>query len=237
MLFERRAYTMEPGHVPAFDQAQIDRGFEPVKSYMDRLVGYFSTRTGTADQIVHLYRYDDFEDWNIRLRGLYGVPELTPYFVNTRKIVRAQVNGFHELLPVSALNPMWGEGRDWLPGAGATVSTLSPDRLVEERCFQLRPGGIPAFVQACDTHGVTALSILSDRTIGAFVSAVGPLHLVSLWWWFEDSGEREARNAALSESAEWAAFVSAIAPLVVEQSSLLLTPRPVPEMSPLFSAS
>ena len=47
MIFERRAYTIEPGHVPAFDQAQIDRGFDLVKSYMDRLVGYFSTRTGT----------------------------------------------------------------------------------------------------------------------------------------------------------------------------------------------
>ena len=37
MIFERRAYTMEPGHVPAFDQAQIDRGFEPTYSDPDRM--------------------------------------------------------------------------------------------------------------------------------------------------------------------------------------------------------
>ena len=30
MIFERRAYTMEPGHVPAFDKAQTDRGFDLV---------------------------------------------------------------------------------------------------------------------------------------------------------------------------------------------------------------
>ena len=100
MIFERRAYTMKPGHVQAFDQAQIQRGFGPVKSYMDRLVGYFSSRTGTVDQVIHLYRYDDLNDWNTRLRGLYAIPEMTSYFVNTRKIIRHQATDFFELLPV-----------------------------------------------------------------------------------------------------------------------------------------
>ncbi|MGB0629434.1 MAG: NIPSNAP family protein [Alphaproteobacteria bacterium] len=234
MIFERRAYTMEPGHVPAFDQAQIDRGFDLVKSYMDRLVGYFSTRTGTADQVVHLYRYDSFDDWNTRLRGLYAVPELTPYFVNTRKIVRRQVNGFSELLPVEALNPLWAGGNDWLPETGAKLSSLDGDRVVEERAFQLRPGGITAFVEACNTHGVTALGTMKTRTIGAFMSMTGPLHNITLWWWFENSAEREARVAELAADADWQAFIAAITPLLVDQSSLLMTPRPIPEMSPLF---
>ena len=237
MIFERRAYTMEPGHVPAFDQAQIDRGFDPVKSYMDRLVGYFSTRTGTADQIVHFYRYDSLDDWNTRLRGLYGVPELTPYFVNTRKIVRRQVNGFYELLPVDALNPLWAGGNDWLPESGRTLAPISADVVVEERSFQLRPGGIPAFVEACGKTGISALSVMEDRAIGAFMSMVGPLHHVTLWWWFENVAEREARLTALSESGDWKAFTASIAPLLSDQDSLLLMPRPVPEMSPLFASA
>ena len=234
MIFERRAYTMEPGHVPAFDQAQIDWGFELVKSYMDRLVGYFSTRTGTADQVVHVYRYDDFNDWNTRLRGLYAVLELTPYFVNTRKIVRRQVNGFSELLPVDALNPMWAGGNDWLPESGAKLASLTAERVVEERAFQLRPGGIPAFVEACNAHGVKALSTMEGRTLGAFMSMTGPLHNVTLWWWFEGAAEREERVNALTDNAAWQAFVAEITPLLVDQSSLLMTPRPIPEMSPLF---
>ena len=234
MIFERRAYTMEPGHVPAFDQAQIDRGFDLVKSYMDRLVGYFSTRTGATDQVVHFYRYDDFNDWSTRLRGLYAVPELTPYFVNTRKIVRRQVNGFSELLPVDALNPLWAGDNDWLPETGAKLSGLSSDRVIEERAFQLRPGGISAFVEACNSHGVKALSIMDGRSIGAFMSMTGPLHNITLWWWFEDAAEREARVDALTENADWQAFISAITPLLVDQSSLLMMPRPIAEMSPLF---
>ncbi|MAM68307.1 MAG: hypothetical protein CMM12_06080 [Rhodospirillaceae bacterium] len=234
MIFERRAYTMEPGHVPAFDQAQIDRGFYLVKSYMDRLVGYFSTLTGTTDQIVHLYRYDSLDDWNTRLRGLYGVPELTPYFVNTRKIVRRQVNGFYELLPVEALNPLWGGGNDWLPDNGQRLATLSGDVVVEERSFQLRPGGIPMFIEACNETGIAALRQMEDRAIGAFMSMVGPLHNVTLWWWYENAAERDARQAALAEDGDWRVFIQSITPLLTDQSSLLLTPRPIPEMSPLF---
>ena len=235
MIFERRAYTMEPGHVPAFDQAQIDRGFDLVKSYMDRLVGYFSTRTGPADQIIHFYRYDSLDDWNQRLRGMYGVPELTPYFVNTRKIVRRQVSGFFELLPVDALNPMWSGAHDWLPETGARLASLNDDIVVEERSFQLRPGGVPAFVDACNASGIAALSTMEDRAIGAFMSMTGALHNVTLWWWFENTAEREARHAALADAADWRAFIETIAPLLVDQSSLLLKPRPIPEMSPLFA--
>ena len=234
MIFERRAYTMEPGHVPAFDQAQIDRGFDLVKSYMDRLVGYFSTRTGTTDQIVHFYRYDSLDDWNTRLRGLYGVPELTPYFVNTRKIVRRQVNGFYELLPVEALNPLWAGGNDWLPENGKRLASLSADIVVEERSFKLRPGGIPAFVEACNETGVSALEQMENRSIGAFISMVGPLHNVTIWWWYENVAERDVRQAVLAEDSDWRVFIQSITPLLTDQSSLLLTPRPIPEMSPLF---
>ena len=166
---------------------------------------------------------------------MYAIPELTPYFVNTRKIVRRQINGFYDPLPVAALNPLWAGEKDWLPETGATLAPLTGDVVVEERTFQLRPGGVPAFVAACEAHGVRALAPLSDRTIGAFVSAIGPLHQVALWWWFRDGAERDARLAALVGNSDWRDFLAEIAPALTDQTSLLLQPRPVPEMSPLFA--
>jgi hypothetical protein len=78
--------------------------------------------------------------------------------------------------------------------------------VIEERAFQLRPGGIPAFVEACNAHGIKALSVTMDgRTIGAFMSMTGPLHNITLWWWFENTAEREARVAALEAHADWQA--------------------------------
>ena len=235
MIFERRAYTMEPGHIDAFDKAQIDRGFDLVKPYMDRLVGYFSTRTGVSDQIVHLYRYDDLDDWNKRLRGLYHVPELTPYFVNTRKIVRRQQNGFYEPLPIDPINPLWGGGNDWLPGIGKTLAPLSENLVVEEKVFQLKPGGIPAFVEACNQTGVGTLDAIRRQSIGTLMSMIGNLHTVAFWWWFETSEDRETHAKCLSAAAEWNNFIAEVAAVTLEQSSLLLEPRPIPQMSPLFS--
>jgi hypothetical protein len=67
------------------------------------------------------------------------------------------------------------------------------------------------------------------------MSMTGPLHNITLWWWFENTAEREARVATLDALADWQAFIAAITPLLVDQSSLLMTPRPIPEMSPLFA--
>ena len=235
MIFERRAYTMEPGHTEMFDQAQIERGFDLVKPYMERLVGYFSTRSGVVDQVIHFYRYDDLADWELRLRGLYNVPELTPYFVNTRKIVRHQTNAFFEPLPVLGLNPLWSRQRDWLPADGQKLSQLSPNIIIEERAFQLKPGGIPAFVKACESTGAELFKTMEDRTIGAFMTMIGPLHNILIWWWFKTQDEQEDRLAMFSGRAEWKAFINEVSPFLLNQKRILMLPRQVPEMSPLFS--
>jgi hypothetical protein len=66
MLFEYRAYTLRPGNEDAFWDAQLMRGLDPVKRpIMARVVGYFATRTGPVDQIVHLWRFDSYEDWYV----------------------------------------------------------------------------------------------------------------------------------------------------------------------------
>ncbi len=234
MIFERRAYSAIPGKVPDFYAANVERGFDLVGPMMQRLVGYFATRTGPVDQVVHFYRYDDLDDWNTRLRGMYAVPEMTPYFTTARKLLLRQENAFFDPLPVEALNPLWAGGNDWLPGKGGTLAPLDRDIVIEERSFQLRPGGIPAFVEACNAHGAAALAPLADRMIGSFVAATGPLHLIRCWWWFSSEAERVDRQAPVFGSAGWAAFIDVIGPLVQEQTSLLLQPSPVPEMSPLF---
>lgn len=190
---------------------------------MERLAGCFSTCAGPADQ----HRCDDLDDWNARLRDLYGVPELAPYFVNTRKMVRRQVNGFCELLPFAELNPLWGEDRDWLPCTGERLPPLDGAVVVEERSFQLRPGGVPAFVDACRL----GMPIMEDRAIGAFL--VGSLHQVVVWRRFRNEAERAERYAA----AGWRQFLESVVPVVSDRATPLMTPRPIPQLSPLFSAT
>lgn len=67
MLIEHRAYTLKAGLMESLWQAQWERGYQLVQPILDRLIGYFSTTNGQEDQVVHLYRYDDYDDWARRL--------------------------------------------------------------------------------------------------------------------------------------------------------------------------
>ncbi|TBR20784.1 MAG: NIPSNAP family protein, partial [Reyranella sp.] len=115
MLIERRAYTMRPGRMDEFIDAQLERGFgPPIRQILDRLIAYFRTVSGPTDEVVHLWRFDSFEDWTSRLHSLYGRPELEPYFKTVRSLMVAQQNTFLVPAPLPALTPYWGNGQDWL---------------------------------------------------------------------------------------------------------------------------
>ena len=78
-----------------------------------------SAESGATDQIVSLYRYDDFADWETRLMGLYGKPELLPYFKAVRPLIVTQKSSFLRPSPLDGLTPYWGTDTNWRPaGAG-----------------------------------------------------------------------------------------------------------------------
>ena len=135
MIFERRRYTARAGMHDEFIRLQQARGFDgAIAAIMARLIGYFTTVSGASEQFVHLYRYDDFDDWVTRLHGLYGVAELEPYFRAVRPILIRQQTEFFLPAPIDELNPLWSAGEDWLPGAGGRKWDLreTPDLMVEE---------------------------------------------------------------------------------------------------------
>jgi hypothetical protein len=49
--------------------------------------------------------------------------------------------------------------------------------------------------------------------------------------------DRQRRHKAVAMDPRWREFQDQIQPLVVDQESKLMTPAPVPEMSPLFTAA
>ena len=68
MLFERRAYTLRPGCEEAYWALQRQwnkpSAFRPL---LERSVGFFAVAAGDAERIVHLYRWDDYDDAKRRL--------------------------------------------------------------------------------------------------------------------------------------------------------------------------
>lgn len=238
MLFEQRCYSFKPGAVPAFWQAQIDRGFNLVQPIQQRLVGYFQGVTGPLDQVTHLYRYDSFDDWKQRLHGLYGVPALEPYFRTVRALMSAQQNQFFTLAPVTELNPIWGEGRDWTPDQPSpTLPRAAPDSLVEETTTVLLPGAMPAYWQAWRSFVRDAELLDAESLMVSLVSMVGRQHQVVVYRQFPDMKTRDERLAVRQDIEGWRALQKILAPMVVSQQTRLMRPAPLAELAPLFYQS
>ena len=223
MLLERRIYTLQPGKRHAFMQAQIDRGFELIAPIAQRLVGYFVDERDDGDRIVHLYRFDDFADWQQRLHGLYGVPALSPYFASVRAVMQRQENDFFFPAPNKALTPHWGNGNDWLPAQGAlfTPQDVETLRIVQDTLY-LRPGKTPAFFASVAEHSQSTTGLL-----GWFISVTGRLHRAVRYWVHEPTLEPRAPSAK-----ELALHMPE---LVADHESTLLSPvLEIPPMSPML---
>ncbi|NDZ17525.1 NIPSNAP domain containing protein [Variovorax sp. WS11] len=235
MLIERRCYTLKPGGLGAFWRAQEDRGYESVRPILERLIGYFSAVSGPADQVVHLYRYDTFDDWQTRLHGLYAVASLEPYFKTVRALMTFQENAFLSPAPLDALSPIWNSERDWLPLNGPLFEGEHASLvLVEESTHLLMPGTLPAYWAAWANAGVSAMQADAASQLGSFVGVVGQQHEVRHYRVHASFEARQADNAALTSDPRWKEFIHAIAPLCVRSERKLLQPAPMAPLSPLF---
>ena len=238
MLIEHRAYTLKAGCMESFWQAQRDRGYELVKPILDRLIGYFSTMSEPKNQVIHLYRYDSYDDWLKRLQGLYGIAALEPYFKTARTLIVAQENRFLVPAPVVELTPLLGNGNDWLPGDRQYANLASePALLVEESVTTLLPGALPAYWQAYRDYGLLAGDAATDHLLGCFVSFVGKQHQVIHYRCYPDFSARQRQREAWVDESKWRIFGDVTAALIVSTENKLLKPVQIAQLSPLFYGS
>lgn len=237
MLIERRAYTFRPGTLDAFWKAQTDRGVDPAtRPIMARLICYFETASGPRDQIVHLWRYDSYDDWFARL--FFKSPKAEPYYRAVRPLMLAQENRFMLPAPVAEFSPLWSDRQDWLTGAAPIADLeLYPELMVEEDTTVLQPGSLPAYWEACRALAGGSDENARHRMIGCFYTLVGQQHQVTQYRWHTDLAEREALMRAQRGAPVRQRFLEAIRPLTVSQQVILLRPAPVAELVPLFRRS
>lgn len=234
MLIEYRAYTLRLGAEALFWDAQKERGPDGLRPILDRLIGSFATRSGPNDEIVSLYRYDDFGDWQSRLMGLYGQASLQPYFRVVRPLIARQHSSFLVPAPVAALTPHWGDGRDWLPATGPLLRTQAVGGVVEEMRLNFSAGGVPACWEAFRQHALAEDPMVTLGVLGAFNAVVGSLNQVLLLRQFDSLSALESHREALRRHAAWTSFLRTLAPLTVSSDVRLLQPAPVADMAPLY---
>ncbi|WP_322057927.1 NIPSNAP family protein [Paraburkholderia sp. J63] len=236
MLIEHRVYTLAPGTEASFWDAQHERGEHGLRPILDRLIGTYAARSGATDQIVSLYRYDSFEDWQTRLFGLYRQAELQPYFRAVRPLIRHQESRLLAPAPLSELTPLWSNsGRDWLPAHGPVFTSSRASSVMDELTLTFAAGGVPACWEAMARHGLTDDAVVMTGLCAGFSTIVGTLNQVLLYWQYPDLEASLLQRTHLRESARWNDFLRELAPVDVHAESRLLAPSRVVDMSPLYA--
>ena len=70
MIVEQRTYTLRPGTTGAYFALYEREGLAAQREHLGEMLGYYSTEIGHVNQVVHLWRYDSFEDRLARRKAL-----------------------------------------------------------------------------------------------------------------------------------------------------------------------
>jgi hypothetical protein len=108
-LYELRTYTLRVGTMAEAVKLYQEIGFPALQkgSHDKRLIGYFQADTGTINQIVHLWKFDDDADRRAHWAAVYA----------NKDFVEGFASKFRPLLitqEVQLLQPaLWGPHPNW----------------------------------------------------------------------------------------------------------------------------
>jgi predicted sulfurtransferase len=87
MIIEMRTYTIKPGELQNFI-AIYDKEIRDIHvKILGNQLGFFYTKVGNVNEVVHLYAYDSFEDRQSRRKILSKSPEFHAYLSKVKDIV------------------------------------------------------------------------------------------------------------------------------------------------------
>ena len=235
MLFERRAYTLRPGSEDAYWALQRKWNTPAsMRPLLERNLGFFAMTAGDGERIVHLYRWDSYDDAKQRLAAIV-TPERMEYFVTARSLLLRQENAYLDRAPVAELTPLWNDKRDWLPGEPAFDNAGNAiQRVVSESVLDFLPGGVLAYWDGFRRLNATTMDAFCTRLIGVFYVTVGSLHRAYAYHWHSNWPEAEERRRHLAELPDWKAFMDDNRPRIVDGHVTYLRPSPLPWMRALF---
>lgn len=235
MLIEHRTYTLRLGSERLFWQAQALREPDGLAPILERAIGLFAVRTGPTDQIVGLYRYDDFEDWRSRLLGLPARPQLRAYFEAVRPLIVRQESRFVTPAPIDELSPVWRHGSaDWRPADGPLLAFDPTRARLEQTVLTFSAGGVASCWEAARQSRLHEDPVAVQGWLGAFVTLVGPLNEVMILRAFEDEAALADHRVRRAASGTWQRFLTALSPLVQASDTKVLAPAPISDMAALF---
>lgn len=103
MILEERDYTLYPGKLAAFVKLHGELGLPVQAPILGGFVGHFTSEIGELNHVVHLWRYDSFEERQRRRAELMQVPAFQDYLAQAMPLILKMEN---RLLIPTAYSPL-----------------------------------------------------------------------------------------------------------------------------------
>ena len=90
MIYEMRTYTAHPGKLGPWLKVYQETRLPILLRHLGNLVGAFTTETGTINQLVQIWAYEDHADRAARRAALWADPEWLNPANNTADALQKQ---------------------------------------------------------------------------------------------------------------------------------------------------
>ncbi len=105
MLVEERIYTTHPGKWREYLALYEAEGLDIQKRILGRMVGYYFSDSGTLNQIVHMWAYEDMNERAERRTALMSDKPWLAYVARMMPLLQSQESRI--LMPARFFTPQW----------------------------------------------------------------------------------------------------------------------------------
>lgn len=99
--------------------------------------------------------------------------------------------------------------------------------IVDHRTYTCHPGKLNDFLAIYEEQGLPVQLRTLERMVGWYTSMdIGPLNQVVHMWAFDDLADRAARRAKMAADPEWAVYLKAATPLLINMENKILSATP-----------
>lgn len=204
MLHELRTYTALPGAIPEVLAANEEVGRKVRGDDYGVLEGYWYTEMGPLNQVMHLWRFDSFEE-RARLRGELGKLEgwTKEYTPRLRPLLTQQSTRF-----LTNTKPITKPEKD--------------GNFYEFRNYRVRPGTGKAWMDAF--LAVMPTREKYSKNVAAWITEGPNPNEVCHLWAYQSLEERAAARAGIAQEPAWQEFTKTGRGYLEEMTSTMIMP-------------
>lgn len=103
LILDERSYAIHPAHVRDYLDLYVAEGMALQVQHLGRLLGWFTTDTGTVNEVVHMWLYDDMADRERRRLALEADPQWWAFRAKTSPYVQSMRS---RILRPTAFSPL-----------------------------------------------------------------------------------------------------------------------------------